>query len=337
MPRDDASTRRYTSPGSLPSAGAVEAAVHDAWDRFRRIGDGELSSVYPALAAADPGLCGAAVVSTRGAVHAVGDADVEFTIMSVAKPFVFALVSEAVGLTKVRELVGVNATGLPFDSIRAVEASVDGRTNPMVNAGAIATTSLVPGGAVTDRWQHIVDGLSRFAGRRLALDQDTLSSARDTNHRNRALANLLASKGSLEGEAVEAVDLYTQQSCLAVTAVDLAVMGATLADGGVNPVTGDAVVSVATAQATLAVMTVAGMYERSGDWLLDVGVPAKSGIGGGIVSVSAGKGALGTFSPLLDDAGNSVRGQLIARHLSLALGLDMLASSPELDTVRGTS
>jgi glutaminase len=155
-----------------------------------------------------------------------------------------------------------------------------------------------------------------------------LASALATNHRNRALANMMKAFGALEGDPVEAVELYTRQSCLSVTAVDIAVMGATLADGGTNPLTGEPVVSPDIAQATLAVMTIAGMYETSGDWLLDVGMPGKSGIGGGMVTVSPGKGALGTFSPLLDPAGNSVRGTLAARHLGRRLGLDLLASRP---------
>jgi glutaminase len=262
-------------------------------------------------------------------VREAGDSRSPFPIMSVAKPFVLALVCEDLGLDRVRELVGVNATGLPFNAVQAVERSPRGRTNPMVNPGAIATTSLVGGSSVDARWERIATGLGRFAGHELRLDEATLASARATNHRNRALANLLTSLGAIDGDPAEAVDLYTRQSCLAVTAVDLAVMGATFADGGVNPVTHDAVVSPGTAQAVLAMMTIAGLYETSGDWLLDVGVPAKSGIGGGIIGVAAGKGCLATFAPPLDAAGNSVRGQLVARFLARALGLDMLASAPD--------
>jgi glutaminase len=196
----------------------------------------------------------------------------------------------------------------------------------MVNPGAIATTGLVPGGDLDSRWARLHEGLSRFAGHELHLDDETLASARNSNHRNRGLANLLTGVGALEGDPGDVVDLYTRQSCLSVTALDIAVMGATLADGGTNPITGERVVDAETAHATLAVMTIAGLYETSGDWLLDVGMPGKSGIGGGIVTVSPGKGALGTYSPLLDAAGNSVRGQLAARYLARRLGLDLLAS-----------
>jgi glutaminase len=287
---------------------------------------GSLSQVYPALAGADPDAFGLAVVSVAGEHVVTGDAEVPFTIMSVAKPFVFALVSEAVGVEEVRRRVGVNATGMAFNSAYAVERDPRGRTNPMVNAGAIATTALLPGRDLEQRWSRLHEGLSRFAGRTLPMDDATLASARATNHRNRGLAHLLTGLGALDGEPTDAVELYTRQSCLAVTALDLAVMGATLADGGTNPLTRERVIDPETAHATLAVMTIAGLYETSGDWLFDVGMPGKSGIGGGIVTVSPGKGALGTFSPLLDPSGNSVRGELAARHLARALGLDLLAS-----------
>ena len=199
----------------------------------------------------------------------------------------------------------------------------------MVNPGAIATTSLVPGGTADARWRFVEHGLSRFAGRRLSLNDEVYASASETNHRNQELARLLQSRGRIYSEPAEAVVLYTRQSALSVTARDLAVMGATLADGGVNPLTGERVVDAATCHHTLAVMSTAGLYERSGDWLYDVGVPGKSGIGGGIVAVSPGKGGLGTFAPPLDAAGTSVKGQHVARFLSQRLGLDLFASLPE--------
>jgi len=317
---------RFVSAGRLPAVRAVQAAVEEIHTLYAFDTSGALSDVYPALAGADPGHFGLCVADIFGEVVVAGDAEVPFTIMSVAKPFVFALACEAIGIETVRRRVGVNATGMAFNSAYAVERSPGGMTNPMVNAGAIACTSLLPGDGVEERWELVHDALSRFAGHRLQLDHDTLRSALDTNHRNRALANMLAGVGALEGDPGEAVEVYTRQSCLSVSAVDLAIMGATLADGGTNPLTGDRVIDSETARATLAVMTIAGMYETSGDWLFDVGMPGKSGIGGGLVTVSPGKGALGTFSPLVDAAGNSVRGGLAARHLARRLGLDLLAS-----------
>jgi glutaminase len=317
---------RFVSAGRLPPPGAVRSVVEQAHRRYAGDRSGELSTVYPALGNADPDHFGVAVVTTAGGVTSAGDAEVPFPVMSVAKPFVFALVAAARGVAAIRERVGVNATGLAFNSVSAVERDPRGRTNPMVNAGAIATTSMAAGTGAEQRWRLLHDGLSRFAGHELPMDEATLASALAGNHRNRALANMLESFGTLEGDAGEAVELYTRQSCLSVTAVDIAVMGATLADGGTNPATGERVVDPEVAHATLAVMTIAGMYETSGDWLLDVGMPGKSGIGGGMVTVSPGKGALGTFSPLLDPAGNSVRGTLVAGHLARRLGLDLLAS-----------
>ena len=198
----------------------------------------------------------------------------------------------------------------------------------MVNSGAIATTSLVPGEALEERWAFLLGGLSRFAGRELELDDEVYASASATNHRNRAIAQLLQDRARIAGDPRAALDLYTRQSAVRVTATDIAAMGATLADGGVNPVTGERVVSAETCRHTLAVMTTAGLYETSGDWLYDVGLPGKSGIGGGIVTVAPGKGGLGTFAPRLDAAGNSVKGQLVARDLSRSLGLDLFISEP---------
>jgi glutaminase len=319
---------RFISAGQLPDRPEVGVLVEEAYGRFRDERSGAVSTVYPALSRVDPDRFGVCVAEVTGFLHESGDSRTPFPVMSVSKPFVFALVCEELGVDRVRRLVGVNATGLPFDSIAAIERDPAGRTNPMVNAGAIATTSLAPGATTGSRWRFLADGLSRFAGRPLQLAEDVLESAYATNHRNRALAALLQSRGGLAGEATDATDLYTRQSCLDVTAVDLAVMAATLADGGVNPLTGERVVAAEVARVTLAVMAVAGLYETSGDWLVDVGVPGKSGIGGGIATVSPGKGGLGTWSPRLDAAGNSVRGQLAARFLARRLGLDLLASAP---------
>ena len=317
----------YVSTGRLPPEQDVAALVDEAHRRYRDVGAGSVSDVYPALGRVAPGLYGICVASVDGRVHAAGDADVAFTIMSVAKPFTFALVCDVLGADEIQRRVGVNATGLPFNALEALAADEDGRTNPMVNPGAIATASFAPGGSAAEKWRWVRDGLSRFAGRELELDEGTYASASATNHRNRELAAVLAERGRLGCEPVDALDVYTRQSCLHVTARDLAVMGATLADGGVNPVTGERVVSADTCRYALTVMTTAGLYETSGDWLYDVGLPGKSGIGGGIVTVSPGKGGLGTFSPPLDESGNSVRGQLAARFLSRRLGLDLFAST----------
>lgn len=318
----------YISTGHLPEPAAVQKLITDAHRRFASNTDGQNSQVYPALARVPSELFGVCVVGTRGHVYGAGDIEYEFSIMSVSKPFVFALVCEAIGPDEARARLGANATGLPFNSLAAIEHG-DGRTNPMVNAGAIATTSLAPGVSAEDKWQFVYDGLSRFAGRKLALNEEVYASASNTNFRNRSIARLLQSYDRIYCDAKLATDLYTKQCSLNVSARDLAVMGATLADGGVNPITRQRVVGAAVCHYALTVMITAGLYETSGDWLYDIGLPGKSGIGGGIVAVSPGKGGFGTFAPPLDAAGNSVKGQLAAKFLSQRLGMDLFVSQPE--------
>ncbi len=327
-PPADAAAEPYVSTGHLPPPERVRALVDEAYGRFKLVSEGKNSEVYPALARVPSELFGICVVGTTGNVYAVGDAEHEFSIMSVSKPFVFALVCQAIGHAEARDKLGANATGQAFNSLGAIEQSGDGRTNPMVNAGAIATTSLVPGSSAEDRWRFIHDGLSRFAGRTLPLNEEVYASATATNFRNQSIARLLQSYGRVYLDPAEATDLYTRQCSLNVSARDLAVMGATLADGGVNPVTKERLVDQIVCHYTLAVMATAGLYETSGDWLYDIGLPGKSGIGGGIVTVSPGKGGLGTFAPPLDSAGNSVKGQLVAKFLSQRLGLDLFLSTP---------
>ena len=321
-------TQPFVSTGQLPPTGRVVQLVDEAYRLFRGDGEGEVSDVYPALMRVSPDLFSICVVNTNGAVHVAGDADVEFSIMSVSKPFVFALVCDRVGVDEVHDLIGANATGRAFNSLAAVEASPDGRTNPMVNSGAIATTSLAPGANVAEKWRRLREGLSSFAGRDLSLNEEVFESASQTNHRNQSIAQLLQTEGRIYMKPAEAVDLYTRQCSLNVTARDLAAMGATLAGGGVNPITRKQVVSETACRHAMAVMITAGLYETSGDWLYDIGLPGKSGIGGGVVTVSPGKGGLGTFAPLLDEAGNSVKGQLVAKYLSQGLGFNLLASQP---------
>jgi glutaminase len=319
----------YISTGHLPEPDEVITLVKRAYERFRGNTEGKNSDVYPALARVPSDLFGVCEVSTSGRVYSAGDTDYQFSIMSVSKPFVFALVCQCQGAEEARNKLGMNSTGLPFNSLAAIERGEDGRTNPMVNPGAIATTSLVPGATAESRWQFIHDGLSRFAGRTLPLNDEVYASASETNFRNQGIARLLQSYGRIYLDPAEATDLYTRQCSLNVSAKDLAVMGATLADGGMNPLTRQQVVDADSCRYALAAMATAGLYETSGDWLYDIGLPGKSGIGGGIVTVSPGKGGLGTFAPPLDRAGNSVKGQLVARFLSAQLGLNLFVSKPE--------
>jgi glutaminase len=326
--------RRYVSTGSLPPPQQTQDIIDTAYLIFRDIEDGENFHSYPALAQMPPELFGVSLATADGRQYAAGDAAVPFTMMSVAKPFLFALVVEAIGAEVVRHSVGLNATGMEFNSVVAIELQDGHLTNPMVNAGAMATLSLAPGGRAPAKWRFVVDGMSRFAGRELKVDEGVFASVSATNWRNQAVARLLYAYDRLYFDPVAVTDLYTKMSSLEVTARDLAVMAGTLANGGVNPVTGDRVVDPLSCQHTLAVMTTAGLYETSGDWLFDIGVPGKSGVAGGMIAVAPGKGGLGAFSPPLDGAGNSVRGQLVTKYLSQELGLNIFASAAQGAAVR---
>jgi glutaminase len=318
----------YISTGILPADIDVRAEVSAGYERFRLLDEGSVPDYIPALARAQADAFGVCVAGVNGRIFAVGDADVEFTIQSISKVFVFALVLDIRGPAEVRHKLGVNATGLPFDSVMAIELNAERTMNPMVNAGALATTSLVPGTSAAEKFDAILEVLSSFAGRSLEVDEEVFDSEVTTNFRNRGIAHLLYGYRRMYCDPDIATDLYTRQCALRVTARDLAVMGATLADGGVNPLTGERAVSSECSRRVLAVLATSGLYERSGDWLFDVGLPGKSGVSGGLVTVSPGKGGVGTYSPPLDPAGNSVRGQRVTTYLSERLGLNLFTSAP---------
>lgn len=326
VPFDEPRWDARVSTGSLPDVVRIGAMLDRAHELYSGVDEGVVADYIPVLGATSPDLFGLAVATVDGTVIASGDADHRFSIQSVSKPFVFALVCDALGHAQVRDRLGVNATGLPFDSVMAVELAGDRLTNPMVNPGAIATTSLVPGANPEAQWESIRSGLSAFAGRELEVDQEVLDSEGSSNGRNEALARLLDGYGRMYADPDASTMNYTRQCALSVTATDLAVMSATLADGGVNPVTGRRVVGADTCRRTLALMLTAGLYEQSGEWLYEIGLPAKSGVSGAIVTVAPGKGGMATFSPPLDPVGNSVRGQRATKYLSELLGLNILAS-----------
>jgi len=325
-----ASQPGFVSSGNLPAPEEVQRLIGVAHQLYASDTQGSNSQVYPALSRVPSDLFGICVVGASGNVYEVGDSRHEFSIMSVSKPFVFGLICGVIGVEEARAKIGVNATGYPFNSVTGIERNPQGLTNPMVNSGAIATTSLVPGASHEEKWKFIHNGLSGFAGRPLPMNEEVLESASATNFRNQAIARMLQSCGTIYSEPAAAVDLYTRQCSLNVSAKDLAVMAATLADGGVNPITRQKVVDASVCHYVLAVMATAGLYDTSGDWLYDIGLPGKSGIGGGILAVSPGKGGLGTFAPLLDKAGNSVKGQLAAKYLSQQLGMDLFISKPQV-------
>lgn len=326
---DVATVRQQAHTGSLPPDPVVRELVAEAHSRYSDHSQGAIADYIPILAKADPAWFGVSLVAVDGRTYDMGDTEIAFSIQSISKAFVFALVAETLGHEQIRERVGVNNTGLPFNSVIAIELNDGSPFNSMVNAGALATTALMPGETCVEKWEAIRTGLSRFAGRALELDGDVYRSEARSNFRNRAIALLLQSYGRLDHDPLAIVDVYTRQCSLSVTATDLAVMGATLADGGVNPVTGERVVSEDVARDTLALLASTGLYENSGAWLFEIGMPAKSGVSGGIVAIAPGKGAVGTFSAPLDPAGNSIRGQRACAYLSRTLGLNLFASQAE--------
>ena len=295
---------------------------------YAGVTDGALADYIPELADVDPSGFGLAVSSSDGYVYESGSARTEFTIQSISKPFTYALALDQVGEAAVDTKIGVEPSGEAFNEI-----SVDDKTktpkNPMINAGAIAAVALVPGASPDERFDKIRDFYSACAGRPLELDEDVYRSEKATGSRNRAIAYMLESFGVLADDPDDVLDVYFRQCSLRVTSVDLARMGATLARGGVNPQTGRRVTDTRVVQRTLSVMVTCGMYNAAGDWVSAVGLPAKSGVGGGIVAVLPGQLGIGVYSPLLDARGNSVRGVLVCRSLSERLGLHFLTVSRE--------
>lgn len=289
-------------------------------DDVRDLDAGERAGYIPELASADPDLLALAVIGPRGRIAAMGDDDAEFTIQSISKPFVFALALEALGRERVLQHVGVEPSGEPFNAI-SLEHGTGRPANPLINAGAIATTALVDGPGMAERTARIVAGLSRFAGRPLHVDDAVYESESSTGDRNRALGHLLRSHGVFTDGVSDVVESYFRQCSVLVTVTDLAVMAGTLAFGGRNPITGEQVVSERTARDVISVMTSCGMYDASGQWLMRVGLPTKSGVSGGLLALAPSQFGVGVFSPRLDVHGNSTRGQLLLERLSEVFGM----------------
>lgn len=294
--------------------------VHDRLISDRR---GAVADYIPQLAGADPELFGIALCGLNGRVYESGDTGVDFTIQSASKPFVYSLALDDQGLDAVHDRVGAEPSGEAFNSVK-LEAGTGRPPNPMVNAGAIVTTSLVTGRSPEERFGRILARLSAFAGRDLSVDEAVLASEQESGDRNRALAYLMRGAGSLTAPVAETLDTYFRQCSVLVTARDIAVMGATLANGGVNPVTGQRVTSAETCQHVMTIMATCGMYDYAGEWLLRAGLPAKSGVAGGLVASSPGEFGLGLFSPRLDASGASVRGVAAAQQLATRFGLHVL-------------
>ena len=294
---------------------------------FASVTDGALADYIPELTEVDPTGFGLSLSSADGFVYESGDARTEFTIQSISKPLTYALALDQVGQEEVDAKIGVEPSGDAFNEI-SVDEHTKTPKNAMINAGAIAAVSLVPGAGPDERFAKIQEFYSACAGRQLDLDEDVYRSEKATGNRNRAIAYMLTSFGILD-HPDDVLDVYFRQCSLKVTSVDLARMAATLARGGVNPQTGRRVTGAKVVQRTLSVMVTCGMYNGAGDWVSAVGMPAKSGVGGGITAVLPGQLGIGVYSPLLDGRGNSVRGVLVCRALSQRLGLHFLTVSRE--------
>jgi glutaminase len=313
-----------TAKSSTPiAADRIAEAVNAAHARHKKNCRGKNADYIPALAEVDPQLFGVCVATVDGQTFSAGDATTQFALESISKVFTAALAIEQAGPREFHRKVGADPTGEAFNSVLALELHNDKPNSPMVNAGAMTATSLVSATDAKDRWRQILQIQSDFAGHPITVSEQIAASERATNFHNRAIAWLLLCGGYMYCEPMEACDVYTLQCSTLVTAVDLAVMGATLANGGINPVTGKRVIAHANVSHMLALMAMEGLYTASGDWAYTVGLPAKSGVGGGLVAVSPGKLAIAAFSPPLDKAGNSVRSQAAITQIAHTLGLGL--------------
>jgi glutaminase len=323
---------------SLRAQSNVQSAVNAAHTRYQNLHEGKNADYIPVLAKVDPNLFGIAVVTGDGRAFTAGDVRTEVSIQSISKVFTMARVIQDQGPESIEKRIGVDATGMRFNSIVAVEFAQKGlgglgEINPLVNPGAITATSMVQGDSADAIWEKILGTYSDFAGRRLSVLQDVYKSESDTNQRNQAIGMLMYAYGYIKDNPARATDLYTRQCSVGVNAKDLALMAATLAFGGRNPVTGKQAINAEYVPNVLAVMATAGLYDDSGKWLYHTGLPAKSGVGGGIIAVSPGNFGIAVISPPLDDAGNSIRAQRSIRDISHALNGNPYAVTGRRQTV----
>jgi glutaminase len=310
-----------------PRREVVEAVVREAYDKFRSDTNGKNADYIPYLARVDSKLFGIAIVTTDNQVLTLGDVNYSFSIQSISKVFTLALAMEELGPDKVFQKIGSEPTGRAFNSVPAVVDMPTHTGNPLVNAGAIATTSLISGKDADEKWNKILAFYGKVAGEQLTLIDEVYKSEAATNTGNKALAMLLAKYDRIYADPFESVDIYTKQCSVGVNASQLARMGATLANNGVNPATGEQIIKREDIPYILSTMTMAGLYDGSGGWAWHVGLPAKSGVGGGIVAIAPGKGAIAVFAPPLDEAGNSVKAQEVIDYVAQKLNYNLYSPS----------
>ncbi|MBV9401798.1 MAG: glutaminase A [Bryobacterales bacterium] len=308
-----------------PRIELVKAIVNEAYDKFKNEKGGKNADYIPVLAKVPSNLFGIAVATTDNHAYSVGDAAYSFSIQSMSKVFSLALAMEELGADTVFQKIGSEATGRPFNSVNAVVDMPTHTGNPMVNAGAIATVSLIPANTPDEKWSKILDFYAKAAGEKLTLLNDVYQSEAATNQGNQALAALLLKYNRIYADPSQSVDVYTKQCSVGVNAKQLAIMGATLANNGINPATGQRVIKAENVPHILSAMMTAGLYDSSGAWSWNVGLPAKSGVGGGIIAVVPGKGAIAVFAPPLDEQGNSLKAQKVIGYVAQKLDYDLFA------------
>jgi len=307
----------------------LQRVVDEAYTKYKDLKEGKNADYIPILTTVPSDLFGVVIVTRDGKVYANGDVDYKFSIQSVSKPFTASLVMQQQGPEAIAEKIGVEPTGLPFNSKVALELLEARSANPSVNAGAIAAVSMVKAKSEKERWKLVLQNLSDYAGSDLELMDDVYDSEYSTSWGNRAIANLLYNYERLYSEPEEALRVYTKQCSVGVSAKDLGIMGATLANEGVNPITNKRVLAAEHVPELLAVMAMTGFYDESGVWQYTAGLPAKTGVGGGIVTVVPGKFAIAAFSPRLNEAGNSIRAMKAIRYIAGELGAGLYGANPE--------
>jgi glutaminase len=300
-------TKKQTAAG--PDKAQIQAAIDEAYNKYKDLKEGKNADYIPELAKVPSDQFAIVIVTPDGQVYSKGDIDALYSIQSISKVITLARVIEESGAKAVQDKIGVDPTGERFNSATAVEQHKGKEINPLVNAGAIASTSMISGKTYDEKWKNIIQTHNDFAGRQLEVNEPVYKSEAATNQHNQALASLMFSFDRMYFDPPQAVDLYTKQCAINVNTKDLATMAATFANGGLNPVTKKQVVSPQTVAHVLPVMATCGLYDDSGIWFYNAGVPAKSGVGGGIMAVVSGKYGIAAFSPRLDEAGNSVRAQ----------------------------
>jgi glutaminase len=319
-------TETLQMPKTLQTSESLQKVMQEAYLKFKDVKEGATADYIPELAKVPADLFGVAIVTTKGEVFTIGDVDYAFSMQSVSKPFTAALVMQQQGAQAIVDKIGVEPTGLKFNAILATQIIPQVSVNPLVNSGAIASVSMVQANNADERFNTILNFFNDLSGAKLSVIEDVYMSEAATNQRNRAHGYILAASDRIYSEPMEAVDVYTKQCSIGVTAKQLAVMGATLANGGVNPLTGKRIIDSKYVPKVLALMMTAGFYNESGKWAFTAGLPAKTGVGGGIVAVVPGEMAIVGFSPRVNDAGNSVRSMKAIEYISGQLGLNIFGS-----------